>query len=113
MRSPKNFPMLETCITPIAVLCLELADHRLISDKTIIYIVSMLFLDRITDLPVRRPGQQALPRHSQGSEKNTNIERQWPLQLIYTFTCITVSNINAPFNYKIISIINAGANFRA
>lgn len=40
MRSPKNFPMLETCITPIAVLCLELADHRLISDKTIIYIVS-------------------------------------------------------------------------
>lgn len=41
MRSPKNFPMLETCITPIAVLCLELADHRLISDKTIIYIVSM------------------------------------------------------------------------
>lgn len=40
MRSPKNFPMLETCVTPIAVLCLELADHRLISDKTIIYIVS-------------------------------------------------------------------------
>lgn len=41
MTSPKNFPMLETCITPIAVLCLELADHRLISDKTTIYIVSM------------------------------------------------------------------------
>lgn len=43
MRSPKNFPMLETCITPIAVLCLELADHRLISDKTIIYIVSTVY----------------------------------------------------------------------
>lgn len=43
MRSPNNVSIhvLETFITPIAVLCLELADHRLISDKTIIYIVSM------------------------------------------------------------------------
>lgn len=41
MRSPKNVPILETFITRVAVLCLELADHRLISDKTIKYIVSM------------------------------------------------------------------------
>lgn len=35
MRSPKTIPILETCITPVAVLCLELADHILISDEAI------------------------------------------------------------------------------
>lgn len=41
MRSPKTIPILETCITPVAVLCLELADHKLISDEAIYsYVIS-------------------------------------------------------------------------
>lgn len=41
MRLFKNFSMLEICIILIVELCLELVDYRFISDKIIIYIVSM------------------------------------------------------------------------